>query len=163
MSYCTRQDIESVWNPADVLDAADDDGDSTLSTAEAAHIDRAIERGADLMNGFLLMRYAPAALATSTWCRDCNAVLAACFLASRNGEAPPAGLQAEYERYLDHLAAIRDGRLSVPDATGEHDFRPTVSNFHIDLREPRAKVRRVSSTSTGQPPPGSVKSFPETD
>lgn len=162
-TYCTRADLESVWNPAAVLAAADDDSSGTLSLTEEAHIDRAIERAAGTMNGVLEVRYRLNDLASSEWCRDCNAALAAYLLATRSGDASPDSIAQEFDRYLDQLAQIRDGRINVPEVVTSDAHGPTVSNFRIDLAEPRAKVRRVATTSSGNTPPDEVQSFPETD
>ncbi len=162
-TYCTRADLESVWNPAAVLAAADDDSSGTLSTSEEAHIARAIERGAGTMNAVLEVRYDLADLAGNGWCRDCNAALAAYLLATRNGDAAPYAIAAEFDRYLDNLALIRDGSMQVPEVLESDQHGPTVTNFRVDMRQRRAKVRRVTETSTAGPPPGELHSFPETD
>ncbi len=162
-TYCTRADIESAWNPAAVLAAADDDNNGSLSPTEEAHIARAIERAAWMMNGVLEVRYRLSDLASSEWCRDCNAALAAYLLATRSGDAAPDAVAAEFDRYLEQLAAIRDGMANVPEVVESDAHGPTVSNFRIDLREPRAKVRRVAETCSGDAPPSEVRSYPETD
>ena len=162
-TYCTRADLESVWNPAAVLAAADDDSSGTLSTNEEAHIARAIERGAGTMNAVLEVRYDLADLVGNGWCRDCNAALAAYLLATRGGDAAPHAIATEFDRYLDDLAHIRDGNMQVPEVLESDQHGPTVSNFRVDLRQRRAKVRRVSETSSGSSPPGELQSFPETD
>ena len=162
-TYCTREDIESTWNPAGVLTAADDDNNGSLSAGEEAHIARAIERAAGTMNAVLEVRYSLSDLADSEWCRDCNAALAAYLLATRSGDAAPDTVAAEFDRYLDALASIRDGELNVPEASESDAHGPTVSNFRIDLSESRAKTRRVPETCSGGDPPEAVKSFPETD
>ena len=162
-TYCTREDIESTWNPDDVLAAADDDNSGTLSAGEEAHIDRAIERAAGTMNAVLEVRYRLADLADCEWCRDCNAALAAYLLATRSGDAAPDTIAAEFDRYLDDLALIRDGELNVPEVSESDAHGPTVSNFRIDLAQRRAKTRRVPEICSGDDPPEEVKSFPETD
>jgi hypothetical protein len=162
-TYCTRADIESTWNPDDVLAAADDDNSGTLSPEEEAHITRAIERAAGTMNAVLEVRYRLSDLTASEWCRDCNAALAAYLLATRSGEAAPDTIAAEFDRYLEALALIRDGELNVPEVPESDTHGPTVSNFRIDLAEPRAKTRRVPETCSGDDPAEEVKSFPETD
>lgn len=162
-TYCTRADIESVWNPDDVRSAADDDHNGSLSPTEESHIARAIERAAGTMNGVLEVRYRLSDLAGNAWCRDCNAALAAYLLATRSGDAVPDTIAAEFDRYLEQLASIRDGLTNVPEVAESDAHGPTVSNFRIDLREPRAKVRRVVEICTGDGPPGDVRSYPETD
>ncbi len=161
--YCTQADIESIWNPASVLAAADDDNSGTLSPTEEGHIARAIERAAGWMNAYLEVRYVLADLADNVWCRDCNATLAAYLLSLRQGDEIPAGLLAEYERYLHDLVEIRDARQWVPGVVSSLAHIPTVSNFVVDLRQPRAKIRRVLETSSGGSPPEELLSFPATD
>lgn len=162
-TYCTREDIESVWTPTAVLHCADDDLSGTLSPTEEQHIARAIERAAGIMNGLLEVRYDLADLVASTWCRDCNAALAAYLLAIRRDEDLPAGIVAEYARYLRDLAEIRAGQQRVPQVIASDRHAPTVSNFAIDLRQSRAKVRRVRELSTGDAPPPTLLQYPETD
>lgn len=162
-TYCTRADIEAAWNPAAVLAAADDDNNGSLSSDEEAHIARAIERAAGWMHAYLEVRYPLADLIDNAWCRDCNAALAAYLLALRQGDDISAGIQAEYERYVNDLAEIRDGRQRVPQVTLSREHAPTVSSFVVDLREPRAKIRRVPEISTGSPPPDDLLNFPVTD
>jgi phage gp36-like protein len=162
-TYCVKADLESVWNPSAVLAAADDDTNGSLSPVEEAHITRAIERAAGTINGVLEVRYELTDLADNEWCRDCNAALAAYLLATRSGDSAPDAIAAEFDRYLEDLAQIRDGLVNVPGIVESHQHGPTVSNFAIDLRERRAKVRRVVETSTGDTPPSGLLSHPETD
>ncbi len=129
-TYCTRADVESVWSPAAVLAAADDDNNSSLSPAEEALIEHAIERGAGQLNAVLEQRYSLSALATNAWCRDANAVFAAYFLAARKtDEALPTGLANLFAWYCETLTDIGRGRLKVPEAAETHDHLPSVSNF----------------------------------
>src|SRR5687767_3655400 len=113
-SYCTRADVEAAWTPAGVLDAADDDNNGSLSAAEEANIDRAIERAASMMNAVFEVRYDLDDLEDNTWCRDCNAALAAYLLGIRQTGEAPIGIEAEFDRYLDDLTKIRDSQMNVP-------------------------------------------------
>lgn len=159
-TYCTRDDLEAIWSAAAVMRATDDDEDGSLSSLEESHIARAIERGANVMNASLETRYRLEQLAGNAWCRDCNASLAAYFVATRRGNSAPDQIAADYTQFLDDLLAIRQGQLKVPQAAECFDGVPTVTNFATNLAERRGKVRRVSETSTGEPPPSNRKSFP---
>src|SRR5688572_25250701 len=160
-TYCTKSDIEALWDPADLLASVDDDVSGTYSPTEDGYITRAIERAAGRMNAYLEQRYKLADLAGNAWCRDANAAIAAYLLSIRRGDAAPAPLQLQYDAYASDLYDISRGRLNVSEATQTLEMIPTVSNFRIDPRQSRAKVRRVSETSSGAPPGGMRKSFPD--
>jgi|GEM_PF-2073609 phage gp36-like protein len=162
-TYCTRSDLESLWTPAEVLAAADDDADGSLSPTEETHIAWAIEAAAGEMNSYLEIRYTLADLALNDWCRSVNAVLAVALLASRQGDALPETLAAQRNAALATLRDIAAGARLVPQAVNRHETIPTVSNFTTNLAQRRAKVRRVPETSTGNPPAGGRKSFFVTD
>ena len=160
-TYCTKSDIEALWDPADLLASVDDDASGTYSATEDGYITRAIERAAGRRNAYLEQRYKLADLAGNAWCRDANAAIAAYLLSIRRGDAAPVPLQLQYDGLMSDLYDISRGRLSVPEAKQTLEMVPTVSNFRIDPRQSRAKVRRISETSTGSPPSGSQKSFPD--
>jgi phage gp36-like protein len=142
-TYCTLADIEAVWNPLSLLESVDDDGNATLSPAEEALVEQAIERAAGKMHSYLLLRYDLADLADNFWCRDCNAVLAAYFLATRTGSTAPDGLYFEYSRYLTDLANIRDGLLVLPEVVSRFEHGPSVMNYHVSLRGSRVSIERI--------------------
>ena len=162
-TYCTKTDIEALWDPADLLASVDDDISGTYSPTEDGYITRAIERAAGRMNAYLEQRYALADLAGNEWCRDANAAIAAYLLSIRRGDAAPVPLQLQYDGLMSDLYDIAGGRLCVPEATQALEMIPTVSNFRIDVGESRAKVRRVAEISSGSTASGTRKSFPESD
>jgi len=158
-TYCTRSDLESLWNPVSVLGAADDNADAVLSTVEEAHIDWAIEAAAAEMNSYLEVRYTLADLVPNSWCRSVNALLAVALLASRQGEPLPNSFEAQRVTALAALRDVAAGTRVVPQAVNRHETIPTVINFTTDLAQRYAKIRRVPDTSTGNPPAGGRKSF----
>jgi phage gp36-like protein len=158
-TYCTRSDLESLWNPSAVLESVDDDSSGTLSIAEEARIEWAIESAAAEMNTYLSLRYEVADLVGSTWCRLVNAVLAVHLLAFRQGVALPEEMDERRREALRALYDVAAGARLVPDAVSQYEAAPTVTNFTTRLDEPHAKVRRVAQTSTGSPPAGGRKSF----
>jgi phage gp36-like protein len=145
--YCVKADIEAIWPPADLLASVDDDTSGTLSPTEEGYITRAIEGAANFINARLETRYAVADLATSAWCRDANAAIAAYWLSTRRGAAAPAHLQQQYDAYLAVLVEIAAGRLKVPQQPESFDHAPGVVNFGIRLDEPYSKAQRVDETS----------------
>ncbi|MDX1944347.1 MAG: phage protein Gp36 family protein [Pirellulaceae bacterium] len=135
-TYCTRDDLEAIWPPAELLASVDDDTSGTLSATEESYLTRGIERAANLMNARLETRYVLTSLATNAWCRDANAAIAAFLLATRRGDPAPAHLQQQYDTYLADLGQIASGHLKVPGAAESHDAGPGVVNFAIQIGEP---------------------------
>lgn len=114
MPYCTRTDVESLWNPSQVLSAVDDDANGSLSSAEEQWIDDAIERAAAQLDAVLEVRYDLIDLQANRWCRDANAIFAAYFLAARKSETMPVGLAALFGWYRESLREISASRQNVP-------------------------------------------------
>jgi phage gp36-like protein len=146
-TYCTKSDLEAIWPPASVTASVDDDGSGTLSPTESSYIDRAIERAANFINARLEMRYRISDLAANTWCRDANAAIAAFWLSTRRGDAAPPQLQQQYDAYLVALTEIAAGRLKVPQQIDSIDTSPGLTNFAIDLSQPKRKAQVVDETS----------------
>ena len=147
-TYCTKTDLEAIWPPDDLLASVDDDASGTLSPTEEGYITRAIERAANIINSRLALRYTLAGLAANAWCRDANAAIAAYLLSTRQGAAAPAHFQQQYDELLDDLDRIAAGRLRVPEAPESHRPGPSVTNFAVNLGQPREKVAVVDQTST---------------
>jgi phage gp36-like protein len=146
-TYCTKTDIEAIWPPAELLASVDDDASGTLSATEEGYITRAIERAANLLNARLELRYRLGDLATSAWCRDANAAIAAYWLSTRQGDPAPAQLQQQYDAYLAVLADIAAGRQKVPGLVESYDTKPGVTNFGVRLDELFQKAQRIDETS----------------
>jgi phage gp36-like protein len=151
--------VEAAWTPADLLAAVDDDTSGTISVDEEAIITRAIERAANRMNAALELRYDLEQLAGNDWCRDCNAAIAVYLLATRRGTAAAAEILEQYQSYFAELELIAAGQRRVPQAIEALQHSPTVTNFDVDPTQAVATVRRVDDISTGDLPPGAVKSF----
>ena len=142
-TYCLKADIEALWTAAAVLASVDDDSSGTLSATEEGYITRAIERAAERMNAYLEERYVLSELATSTWCRDANAAIAAYLLSIRRGDAAPAPFQSQYDGLMSDLFEIACGRLKVPQAKESVDNLPSVSNFAVNLGGTGERIRKV--------------------
>lgn len=146
-TYCTKADIEEIWPAAELLASVDDDASGTLSAAEEAHITRAIERAANVINARLEVHYRLAELAGNAWCRDANAAIAAYLLTTRQGDPAPAHLTQQYDAYISALTDIAAGRMTVPQITETFDVTPGVTNFEVRLNEPYRKAQRIEETS----------------
>lgn len=133
-TYCHTDDLETIWSPAAVTRAADDDHSGSLGAEGLELLERLIARAANQMNAALEMRYRLADLAENPWCRDCNAAIAVYLLATRRGNSAPPHLVKQYEDYLADLAEIRRGRMKVPQAAESLDTLPQVTNFDVNLR-----------------------------
>ncbi|MGV3607278.1 MAG: phage protein Gp36 family protein [Planctomycetaceae bacterium] len=141
--YCTRSDVEAVWNPAAVLAAVDDDSSGTMTPAKETLIAMAIERGADRMNAYLEQRYKLSELEGNRWCTGINAQIAAYLLALRRSSSAPAGLSEQYSSAMVDLLEIAAGRLKVPGASGGKmgTELPSVSLFKDDPVTMRVRKR----------------------
>ena len=145
--YCVRGDIEAIWPAASVLASVDDDANGTLSATEEGYVTRAIERGANIINARLEVRYRLSDLAGNAWCRDANAAIAAYLLSTRRGAAAPAHLQQQYDAYVEALAQIAVGKQKAPQQGESFSALPGVVNFAIRLDEPYRTAKRVDETS----------------
>lgn len=141
--YCTRSDVEAVWNPAAVLAAVDDDSSGTMTPAKESLIAMAIERGADRMNAYLEQRYKLSELAGNRWCAGINAQVAAYLLALRRSSSVPTGLSEQYASAMVYLLEIAAGRLKVPGVTNgvKGSELPSVSVFTDDPATMRVRRR----------------------
>lgn len=137
---------------------AQDDLDGSLSagtdaTNKASILAACIEQAAVQINMKLFQRYTAAVCAASTWCKWCNAYLACLYLCQRRNNPPPDSVLAECEQFQAELTAIFGNHAHLISDNGlanpKYDQSPTVTNYTIDSRYARGKVRRVPVTSTG--------------
>lgn len=61
-------------------------------------------------------------------------------------------MQSEYDRVLDYLKQLRDGKLQLPDVADSYEMLPFLSNLTMIGAAHTAKVRVLPSVSVGQPP-----------
>ena len=127
--YCTRADVEAVWNPAAILQAVDDDLSGVLTSSKEQTIQRAIERAANRMNAYLEQRYRLDQLAGNAWCRDANAQIAAYLLSIRRAAVGPVALSEQFAGLMIDLLEIAAGRLKVPELADRLEDLPSVSTF----------------------------------
>lgn len=127
--FCVREDVETLWSTADVLNSVDDDTSGTLSAAEEAFIDEAILRAANQMASFLALRYDVTALMGNTWCKQANAALAAYLLATRRGDPAPSQLAEMRSQVIADLEAIKSGAQKIYGASEDFQQLPTLTNY----------------------------------
>lgn len=150
-AYCSQDDVEEVLSEAGVLLRTDDDPEGV---EDASKVTAVIEAASSRIDMFLLRRYSASSLQSSIWVKWCCAYLSACLLSKRRGNPCPESIGFECQQYVDWLKEIRDGLMDLPGVAPSSDVLPSVSNFTVDARFNRAKVRRVQSTSTrGNAPP----------
>jgi hypothetical protein len=157
-TYCSETDIDSILSPFGAEIRANDDLDNstdpvTDATNADANIASCIAQATVRVNMSLLQRYTVAVCVASTWVRWCTAYLSARYLCLRRNNPVPESLQAECEQFERELAAIfaSKAHLIADDgmAAPKFDMTPTVTNYTIDSRYARSKVRRIPTTSTG--------------
>lgn len=156
--FCTRADVEFVWSAAGLVARTDDD---LNGSADVDLVVWAREAATAKVMRHLGTLYTVAVLQASTWVRWCTAYLAADILGRRAGNPMPNDLQAEVQEYKDALLRIQQGKENLIGDTGPATPRfsvaPTVSNYAVDMRYRRTKVRRVPATSTGSAPGDGIK------
>lgn len=152
---CVQDDVEFVWSEFGLVTRVDDDYNGTADTGLVAS---GIEKATvDVLQ--YLSRFSLATVTASTWVKWAVAYIAAGAIARRRGMDCPDGLLALIEDYLLKLQAIKDGGVLVLDDGTVAPPRldgagPVVTNYTIDGRRKRTKVRRVPASSTGEAPAG---------
>jgi hypothetical protein len=131
--------------------------DGAESAAETLIVTSIIERAAVEMNHALYQQYVLSELADNDWCKWCNATLTAYYLFQRRGNAPPASIIEDAQRFRESLEQIRWGRDSVPEQSPSFDHTPTVTNFRPEIHKTDNPVRVSKDESTGPEPEGNRK------
>ncbi|MBI1249066.1 DUF1320 domain-containing protein [bacterium] len=132
-TYCTLDDLKAILGSTAVLRLLDDNEDGVTTSLEQSYASDVIAQAASQINAVLSMRYDTGSLASNTWCRWCNAYLAASLLVRRRGNPADASLEEVVRSYRDQLEQIRTGQLNLPDATPEGSKAPAVSNYRTNL------------------------------
>jgi hypothetical protein len=156
--YCSRLDIVSIIGEAAVLACIDDDQDGVESPLESSFVDHAIERAAVEMSIYLRQQYDLLDIANNTWCKWCNAYLAAWNLFTRRGNPPPDTLVQIVDKYREELKDIKNGLMQLPEQNSSFEYIPTVSNLQPELGKLVMPVRVDVQESTGSSPaPGRMR------
>ena len=145
-ALCSQKEMERQFSPLGVLSFSDhnDDGSGDAgvvddcingATAEVFFATNAFYNPADLVGHPLVKRWA--------------IVLAVFYLCELRGNPPPESLVKEYERVMEKLALVTEGR-PIPDVAFKANLSPSASNITIDRRYGQRTVR-VTENSTGGP------------
>ena len=161
-AYATVSELDRIWSEFGVTVRADHDADGD---ADDGIIDGVLEEATTEVNAYLLERYTVAVCAASAWVKWATAHIAAELLGESRGNPVPQTIHDRVEKYRAELTLIRDGRRHLKSDTGlatpRNDSRPAVTNFSIDGRYSRAKVRRIPATSTGPEQSGTLERHDE--
>ena len=101
----------------------------------------------DVVNMYLLPRYQAVDLNNNLWVRRQTAYIAAHLACMRRGN--PSPYEAFVESIERRMEMIRVGRLAVPRMANRDDYSPALSNYTIDDRFGKAKVRVSPGISSG--------------
>jgi hypothetical protein len=149
MAYSTKTEIEQIISALGVDLTSGDD--FTVVAENASNITAAIEKVDSIIDFNLRKLYSAASITASTWVKWCSATLASCQLFRRRGNPCPESLNKECEQYIEDLKAIARGEMQLPDAAYQGNHFPSMTNVRIDMRYANRQIRRVPSTSTGNP------------
>jgi len=148
VAYCTITEINDLMSEHGIAAATDDVGGESL--VDSSVVNNAIERAEQRIKQFVTGRYDVTQFSSSNkWLKWCCATLSCVALYRRRGNLIPPGLQEQYDEYIEHLQAIRDGRGEIPDQAPRTEFSMAMSNLRIDHRYPTGKSRVVTTVSTG--------------
>jgi hypothetical protein len=149
MPYSTKTEIEQIISALGVDLTSGDD--FTVIAEDTANITAAIEKVDSIIDFNLRKLYSAVSIDASTWVKWCSATLASCQLFRRRGNPCPESLSKECDQYLEDLKAIARAEMTLPDAAYLGNHFPTLTNVRIDMRYTNRQIRRVQSTSTGNP------------
>lgn len=155
-TYCVRDDIEHLMGAAGVVACIDDDEDGIETGDETLHVTWAIERGANLLNSYLIYQYVLSELAGNDWLKDQNVLLAQYYLRMRRNNTPDQHIVDQVNELKNILLDIRWGRWKVPGQLPSFDTTPSVSSLKVEMGLRVNQVRVVPEESTGDAPEGSA-------
>lgn len=102
---------------------------------------------------FYCWRYNAAALAQSDWIQKAATDIAIYFLYCLRGNEPPISVKEMYEKTLENLTKVQDGKTVLSGVPLGQSGAPTVTNYRVDLdRYPSMRVERPRTT--GKAPQG---------
>lgn len=156
---CTQEDASDWLSETGLVSRYDDDLGQTAGAAEVSKGDRLLARASSVVAVHLSPRYNTIEFAGSSpptntpdFVRHCAAVIFTFFSCGRRNQPVSKMLQAEYERVLEYLTLIRDGKLQLPDVADSYEALPFMSNLTIAGAAHSTKVRVLPHISSGAPP-----------
>lgn len=97
----------------------------------------------------LCWRYDPTALTQSDWIATLTTDIAVFYLCELRLDSVPKAVEKAYDRAMEQLTKIQDGKAPIPGIAMGRGAAPVLSNFRIDLaRHPGVRVDRSRSTGS---------------
>ena len=144
--YCTEAQMERVLSGAGLTLRVDDDDDNIN---DAANVTWVREEATDWINSIIGFRYAAADMAANDYIQKIAAHKAACLASERRGNPVSASLLRTCEKFEEILELVRLRKREIPRLNESANRIPSLSNFLIDGRFRRSKVRVQEEISTG--------------
>lgn len=143
--YTSITEIEKIYSSAGADFASDDFTGADLTQLQL----EIVEDATDYINQYVLGRYRATDLADSRWVRTRASWIGAYFLSQRRGNPAPEPFFSRKEEIEEELIKVRDQKIMIPRLSNKSDFTPALSNYKIDHRFRKAKIRVQQRTSTG--------------
>ena len=129
-------------------DHADHDEDGVADTGV---LDDCINQATEEIDLYVATRYERSDLADSNLVNRWATLFAAYFLTTRRGNPTPNSWEIEFQRIIELLQDVNDGKKKIPGIPLRADMRPSMSNLTIDRRYRRSTVRVTPTNSTDAP------------
>lgn len=146
-TYTTQCEIDRIMSIPSREDYSEDDEDS-LTTLPSEVVNDAIVQATDEINVYCLRYYTESSLANNSYVRRIATWIACHLLTQRKGEQ--ARYEGQYNKAIEWLTKVHDGAMQIPRIAQRSDLVPCHSNYVIDERFSKAKIRVQQETSTGQ-------------
>lgn len=143
--YTSEAEIVNVLSQLGLDFTLDDLVEPTLTQAKLEFI----EDATDLINQFAALRYLEADMVNSRWVRSRASWLAAYLFTQRRGNPAPGSVADRHERIMDELRDVREENIDIPRLATRGNFVPSISNYKIDDRFTKRKVRVETEISSG--------------
>lgn len=124
--YCTITHVSNILSTDGVTYRVDD---GTALDLYAAVIDEA----SSIIDEYALRFYTSTSMAASRWLTYHCANIAAWLLCTRRGNAPPSGIEMRYEKAMEDLDRVSEGKKQIPGAGQRRTLAPCMSNVRIRL------------------------------
>lgn len=142
--YTTEAEIQRIWSPQGVLLRTDADEDGV---SDDGVITDAVYDATDTVNLYCETWYSPNDMAENQWVRRNATWIAAHLISLLRGD--PGYYHARYERCIEFLERVNEGKLQIPRLPFRFDMQPAMSNLRVDQRYTTKKIRVQPSTSVG--------------
>lgn len=142
--YTSQKEIERIWSPKAAAVRLDD---SRTGNTDVNLWNDIIFEATDTVNLYLQPFYNDIDLQNNLWVRRCASYIG-CYLLSLHRGNPPQ-FKVQYERMVELLEKVQDGRMQIPRLPTNYDYTPGMSNYAIDDYYNINKVRVEPTISTG--------------